>query len=113
MAIAFTPEQQQVIELRDRNILVSAAAGSGKTAVLVERIIGLICDEKNPAAAGFFVWAAREGRGWFGHHPQPGDCWNTGKMFQLCFLFRYTETHRQGGTRHAAHHWHCSESAGG
>ena len=31
----FTPEQQQVIDLRDRNILVSAAAGSGKTAVLV------------------------------------------------------------------------------
>lgn len=33
MAINFTPEQQKVIELRNRNILVSAAAGSGKTAV--------------------------------------------------------------------------------
>ncbi|MBR1931125.1 MAG: helicase-exonuclease AddAB subunit AddA [Lachnospiraceae bacterium] len=45
MAISFTPEQQQVIQLHDRNILVSAAAGSGKTAVLVERIIRMICDE--------------------------------------------------------------------
>ncbi|MDE7331015.1 MAG: UvrD-helicase domain-containing protein [Lachnospiraceae bacterium] len=48
MAIAFTPEQQKVIELRDRNILVSAAAGSGKTAVLVERIIRMITDESHP-----------------------------------------------------------------
>ena len=38
MEMKWTPEQQKVIELRDRNILVSAAAGSGKTAVLVERI---------------------------------------------------------------------------
>ena len=35
MGVTFTPEQKQVIDLRDRNILVSAAAGSGKTAVLV------------------------------------------------------------------------------
>lgn len=35
----------EVIDLRDRNILVSAAAGSGKTAVLVERIISRITDE--------------------------------------------------------------------
>ena len=39
MAVKWTKEQRQVIDLRDRNILVSAAAGSGKTAVLVERII--------------------------------------------------------------------------
>lgn len=38
MAVKWTKEQRQVIDLRDRNILVSAAAGSGKTAVLVERI---------------------------------------------------------------------------
>ena len=48
MAVKWTKEQQQVIDLRDRNILVSAAAGSGKTAVLVERIISMITDEKNP-----------------------------------------------------------------
>ena len=39
MGVSWTREQQQVIDLRKRNILVSAAAGSGKTAVLVERII--------------------------------------------------------------------------
>lgn len=44
----FTREQQKVIDARNRNILVSAAAGSGKTAVLVERIIRMITDEKNP-----------------------------------------------------------------
>ena len=48
MAVEFTKEQQKVIDLRDRNILVSAAAGSGKTAVLVERIIQMILDEKRP-----------------------------------------------------------------
>lgn len=44
----WTEEQQKVIELRDRNILVSAAAGSGKTAVLVERIIAMITEGKAP-----------------------------------------------------------------
>ena len=44
MSIQFTPDQQKVIDLRGRNILVSAAAGSGKTAVLVERIVRMICD---------------------------------------------------------------------
>lgn len=48
MGIHFTPQQQKVIDLHHRNILVSAAAGSGKTAVLVERIIQMVCDEKNP-----------------------------------------------------------------
>lgn len=48
MAVTFTPEQQKVIDLHGRNILVSAAAGSGKTAVLVERIIQMISDEKQP-----------------------------------------------------------------
>lgn len=44
----WTQEQQNVIDFRNRNILVSAAAGSGKTAVLVERIIGKITDKNNP-----------------------------------------------------------------
>ena len=44
----WTTEQKQVIELRDRDILVSAAAGSGKTAVLVERIIRRVSDPVNP-----------------------------------------------------------------
>ena len=42
MSVKWTEEQQKVIDLRDRNILVSAAAGSGKTAVLVERIKELV-----------------------------------------------------------------------
>ncbi len=48
MSIIFTPELHCVIALHDRNILVSAAAGSGKTAVLVERIINMVCDEEKP-----------------------------------------------------------------
>ena len=44
----WTADQKKVIELRDRNILVSAAAGSGKTAVLVERIIDIISNEAKP-----------------------------------------------------------------
>ena len=48
MATKFTPQQKQAIELRNRNILVSAAAGSGKTAVLVERIVGMITDDISP-----------------------------------------------------------------
>ncbi|MCH5338033.1 MAG: helicase-exonuclease AddAB subunit AddA [Acetatifactor sp.] len=48
MAISFTPEQQKVIDLHGCNILVSAAAGSGKTAVLVERIIQMVCNEAQP-----------------------------------------------------------------
>ena len=44
----WTNKQQQAIELRDKNILVSAAAGSGKTAVLVERIKRLIIEENCP-----------------------------------------------------------------
>ncbi len=40
--VSWTEEQQRVIDARDRSLLVSAAAGSGKTAVLVERILSLI-----------------------------------------------------------------------
>ena len=48
MGVAWTKEQRQVIDLRDRNILVSAAAGSGKTAVLVERIISMLTSDDDP-----------------------------------------------------------------
>ena len=44
----WTSEQQKVIDLRNRNILVSAAAGSGKTAVLVERIIRRLTEDDTP-----------------------------------------------------------------
>ena len=45
MANKWTEEQKQAIEARGSDLLVSAAAGSGKTAVLVERIIRKIIDE--------------------------------------------------------------------
>lgn len=48
MAISWTEEQKAVIECRNRNLLVSAAAGSGKTAVLVERIIRMITEGEEP-----------------------------------------------------------------
>ena len=46
--VKWTEDQKKVIDLRNCNILVSAAAGSGKTAVLVERIITMITEGKNP-----------------------------------------------------------------
>lgn len=48
MAVTWTKEQQDVIELRNQNLLVSAAAGSGKTAVLVERIITRLIKDTPP-----------------------------------------------------------------
>ena len=47
MGIDFSPEQKQVITLQHENLLVSAAAGSGKTAVLVERIVQMISDKNH------------------------------------------------------------------
>ena len=44
----WTDSQLAAINTRDRTLLVSAAAGSGKTATLTERIISSILDEKNP-----------------------------------------------------------------
>lgn len=44
----WTPQQNNAITARNRNILVSAAAGSGKTAVLVERVKQMICNKDNP-----------------------------------------------------------------
>ena len=44
--VKWTNEQKQAIEEKGSNILVAAAAGSGKTAVLVERIINRILNDK-------------------------------------------------------------------
>ena len=44
----FTKEQQSAIETRDKTLLVSAAAGSGKTATLTERIIRSLLDKEHP-----------------------------------------------------------------
>lgn len=51
----FTPEQNYVIENRDHNLLVSAAAGSGKTAVLVERIVKRVTDPDDPVKVDSIV----------------------------------------------------------
>lgn len=48
MGVKWTKEQAEVIELRNCNILVSAAAGSGKTAVLVARILSMLTDVRHP-----------------------------------------------------------------
>ena len=48
MSVVWTEDQRKVINIRNRNLLVSAAAGSGKTAVLVERIVSLITDKEQP-----------------------------------------------------------------
>ena len=48
MARSWTDSQRKAIDTRDRTLLVSAAAGSGKTATLTERIIRSILDENNP-----------------------------------------------------------------
>ncbi len=48
MARQWTKAQKQAIDSRDGTVLVSAAAGSGKTAVLVERVIQRITDSQNP-----------------------------------------------------------------
>ena len=50
MGVSWTKEQQKVIDLCGCNILVSAAAGSGKTAVLVERIITMLTRKEQPVS---------------------------------------------------------------
>ena len=44
----WTKEQRQAINASGRSVNVSAAAGSGKTSVLVERLIRIIYDRENP-----------------------------------------------------------------
>ena len=53
--MTWTAEQKQVIDARNRNLLVSAAAGSGKTAVLVERIIQMVTDPEHPVDIDRFL----------------------------------------------------------
>lgn len=48
MGTKWTKEQQSAIDTRGCNLLVAAAAGSGKTAVLVERILKIISNEQKP-----------------------------------------------------------------
>ncbi len=55
MAEQLTTQQKQVVENRGGNLLVSAAAGSGKTKVLVERLISYIKDPTDPANINDFL----------------------------------------------------------
>ncbi len=48
MPVQFTPQQKKAIDSRGGRLLVSAAAGSGKTAVLVQRVIELVCAGEDP-----------------------------------------------------------------
>ena len=47
----YTEQQERAINARGGSVLVSAAAGSGKTSVLTERVIRLITDKENPIRA--------------------------------------------------------------
>ena len=46
--VNWTDQQKRAIELRGGSIALSAAAGSGKTAVLVERVIEILLDDAEP-----------------------------------------------------------------
>ena len=50
MSKKWTDNQKKAIEARNMQILVSAAAGSGKTSVLTERVKRILCDTENPCA---------------------------------------------------------------
>ena len=51
MSVQWTDEQQRAIDARGGHILVSAAAGSGKTAVLVERLTQRVINQEDPLTA--------------------------------------------------------------
>ncbi|MBQ4266587.1 MAG: UvrD-helicase domain-containing protein, partial [Clostridia bacterium] len=50
MKMKWTVEQENAIKARKGSVLVSAAAGSGKTAVLTQRVIERITDRENPTS---------------------------------------------------------------
>ena len=82
MSKGFTEEQKKAIQTTDRSVLVSAAAGSGKTTVLIERIIGIILDGRanvdemlvvtftNAAATEMRMRLARAIRDRMSEHPE-------------------------------------------
>ena len=55
MAEKLTPEQHQAVVNRGGKLLVSAAAGSGKTKVLVDRLLRFLNDPVNPANIDEFL----------------------------------------------------------
>ncbi len=55
MADELTPQQQMAVDDRGGRLLVSAAAGSGKTKVLVDRLMKYVMDERDPANLDEFL----------------------------------------------------------
>ena len=55
MAEELTPQQKEAVTNRGGNLLVCAAAGSGKTKVLVDRLLGYLCDSNDPANLDDFL----------------------------------------------------------
>lgn len=55
MAETLTPAQREAVENRGGKLLVSAAAGSGKTKVLVDRLMGYLMDPADPADLDEFL----------------------------------------------------------
>jgi len=55
MAEQLTPQQKRAVTHRGGNLLVSAAAGSGKTKVLVDRLMGYLTDQESPANIDDFL----------------------------------------------------------
>ena len=55
MAEKLTPEQKLAVENRGGDLLVSAAAGSGKTKVLVDRLLSYLTDPQDPADLDQFL----------------------------------------------------------
>ena len=51
----WTREQRRVIDARNQNLLVSAGAGAGKTAVLVERMMNRMMDKEHPVDVDRFL----------------------------------------------------------
>uniref|UniRef100_UPI003D7F0A21 UvrD-helicase domain-containing protein n=1 Tax=Butyricicoccus sp. TaxID=2049021 RepID=UPI003D7F0A21 len=55
MGVSWTDEQRQAIDNRGGTLLVSAAAGSGKTAVLVQRVLDRVTDPEHPCDVDSFL----------------------------------------------------------
>ena len=54
-SVKYTKSQQEVIDFRGNNLLVSAGAGSGKTTVMIERVLSLLTDKENPVKISRFL----------------------------------------------------------
>lgn len=55
MSISWTEDQRKIIDSRGKNILVSASAGSGKTTVMIQRIIDLVLDKEDRTPISKFL----------------------------------------------------------